>query len=168
MDSLFKRANTKSTILCSRGVKQNTQWGYLWLCLCTLAVYVCICIVLFIWLCSYSCGCPYAVLCICAGSSMCLLKINLMEGNSIRPCCWIHPVKIHQQSRGHLHSGGEGTFFTAQTKGRRNMLALWTYFRSPHLCRRGAANGQSRKMTELTKTVKVKADPCEIMHVIYS
>lgn len=122
------------------------------------------CVNVIIW--SYSWACAY--LCIDAGGSMCLLEINLMVGNSIRPCCWIHPVQIHQQSGGHLHSSSEGTFFTAQTKGRRNMPALWTHFRSSHLCRRGTASGGSRKMAKLTKTVKVKADPCEIMHVIYS
>lgn len=134
----------------------------------TFRLFLCtfICVTVIIW--SYSCGCACAYLCNGAGGSMCLLEINLMVGNSIRPCCWIHPAKIHQQSGGHLHSSSEGTFFTAQTKGRRNMPALWTHFRSSHLCRRGAASGGNRKMTKLTKTVKVKADPCEIMHVIYS
>lgn len=106
----------------------------------------------------------------CAGSFPCLLEINLMVGNSIRPCCWIHPGKIHQQSGGHFSQqhDDEGTFFTARTKGRRNRLELQTGFRGSHLCRRGAVSRGSREMAKLTKTVKVKADPCEIMHVIYS
>lgn len=137
----------------SASVNLSFLFAYMYLCVCD---YV------------HTRGCIHAYLCVSAGGSMCLLEINLMVGNSISPCCWIHLAEIHQLSRGHLHSSSEGTFFTAQTKGRRNMPALWTHFRGSHLCRRGAANGESRKMTKLTKTVKVKADPCEIMHVIYS
>lgn len=43
---------------------------------------------------------------------------NLMVGNSIRPCCWFHPVKIHQYRRGHLHSSSKGTFFMRLTERR--------------------------------------------------
>lgn len=74
-----------------------------------------------------------------------------MGGNSIRPRCWSHPAKIHQSSWGHLRSCSEGTFLSAQTKGRRNMLALWTHFWNFHLCRRTAVIGEWRKMTKLTK-----------------
>lgn len=42
---------------------------------------------------------------------------NLMVGNSIRPCCWFHPVKIHHYRWGHLHSSSKRTFFTALTWG---------------------------------------------------
>ena len=102
---------------CSLGRRRRS--GNDWYCAysCASIVFVCICFVearafVCMWLCLRSCQCAYAFLWVRAGGPMCLPVINLMVGNSIRPCCWIHPVKIHQQSRGHLHSGssqgGEG------------------------------------------------------------
>lgn len=129
----------------------------LWLCL---DVFACICFfearaLVCMWLCLRSCRCTYAFLWVRAGGSMCLPVINLMVGNSIRPCCWIHPVKIHQQGRGHLHSGSsrKGRSLQSQTKGEEEHTALWTSFRSSHLSRRGAASREreSRANDEVNK-----------------
>ena len=150
---------------CSLGRRRRS--GNDWYCAysCASIVFVCICFVearafVCMWLCLRSCQCAYAFLWVRAGGPMCLPVINLMVGNSIRPCCWIHPVKIHQQSRGHLHSGSSrGGGVT--DKGEEGHTALWTSFGSSHSSRR-----EGTKLTK--KPVKVKADPSELMHVIYS
>lgn len=129
----------------------------LWFCL---DVFVCICFfearaLVCMWLCLRSCRCAYAFLWVRAGGSMCLPVINLMVRNSIRPCCWIHPVKIHQRGRGHLHSGSSrgGRSLQSQTKGRRNTRLSGLHSEAPIWAGvvLRAERGRAGQMTKLTK-----------------
>lgn len=128
------------------------------------------------------CAHPYLCTCIC-GYVIRFICMRLCRWLHVSPCVCLRLIwwweiqsdpavestlRRSISKAGDIYSSSERTLFTAQTKGRRNMPALWTHFRSSHLCRRGAVSEESRKMTKLTKTLKVKADPCEIMHVIYS
>lgn len=99
---------------------------------------------------------------------MCLLEINLMVEIQSVPAVE-STLRRSISKAGDIYTAAvRGHSLPHRQKGRRNMPVLWTHFRISHLCRRGAVSGESRKMTKLTKTVKVTADPCEIMHVIYS
>lgn len=121
------------------------------------------------------------------GHCVCLREINLSEGNSIRACCWCHPVKIHQWRRGHLLSGAEATSSTPAGR--------WVGLLCVCACKEGLQQGRrrqsvldwpeaaigadvplwvqrSRKTPKLAgregERERVKSKACEIMHVLYS
>lgn len=121
--------------------------------------FVCLHLIFFVCVYMYLCGasvCKYVHSCVdvqmhsyaSVQLAECVyFKINLTVRNSIRSCCWSHPEKINQQSRG---------AFTQQHRQREvgDMLANLPYFRSSHLCGHGTINGESRQMTKLTKKWK--------------
>lgn len=127
-------------------MKPNTQFEMLCVCLCIFSAYLRVC--------DYVRMHFYAS--VQVAPCVCLRLISWWEIQS-DPAVE-STLRRSISKAGDIYSSSERTFFTAQTKGRRNMPALWTHFRSSHLCRRGATSEESRKMTKLTKTVKVKAD----------